>query len=130
MSVPVRLVERGEGRIISLDCVEHHITVRRNVTTKQVPILGQRVALDANSVAASIKLICILRDDDCSAADLVAQNASAYIDFSSNLHYTFALMLIMFRNQNSCDSGPVSLELAICTSQNQINQTMTDQPET
>jgi len=84
MSVPVRLVERGEGRIISLDCVEHHITVRRNVTTKQVPILGQRVALDANSVAASIKLICILRDDDCSAADLVAQKANAYIDFSSN----------------------------------------------
>ena len=56
--VPVRLVERGEGRVISLDCVEHHITVRRNVFTKSVPITGQRIGADANLVAASIKMVC------------------------------------------------------------------------
>tara|TARA_R100001015_G_scaffold19012_2_gene14133 strand:+ start:5372 stop:6613 length:1242 start_codon:yes stop_codon:yes gene_type:complete len=81
--VPVRLVERGEGRVISLDCVEHHITVRRNVFTKSVPITGQRIGADANLVAASIKMVCLLRDDDCSAADLIAQKATSFIDFSS-----------------------------------------------
>lgn len=81
--VPVRLIEKGEGRIISLDCIEHHITTRREVPMMRVPILGQRAGIDPNMVNVEIKLVCILRDDDCSAADLVSKKANGFIDFSS-----------------------------------------------
>lgn len=82
--IPVRLVERGEGRLISLDCLEHHITTQRKVSVMRMPVAGQRYGLDTNMVNLVIKLVCIVRDDDCSAADLVAQQATSYIDFSTS----------------------------------------------
>jgi len=82
MSLPIRLVERG-GKVINLDCINYFITVKKTVPQLSVPVTGMRYALDANMVNAEIKLICILRDDDCSSADLDAHKSAGSIDFSS-----------------------------------------------
>ena len=82
MSLPIRLVERG-GSVINLDCLNYFFTVKKNIPTLPIPVVGQRYALDANIVNAEIRMICILRDDDCSSSDLNDLKAVGSIDFSS-----------------------------------------------
>tara|TARA_B100000287_G_scaffold280460_1_gene264329 strand:- start:615 stop:1796 length:1182 start_codon:yes stop_codon:yes gene_type:complete len=75
-------VERG-GNVTNLDCINYFITVKKNINIFKVPIAGMRYALDPNRVDAEIRLVCILRDDDCSSADLDDSKAVGSIDFSS-----------------------------------------------
>lgn len=83
MSVPIRLVERGENRVINLDCINYFMTIKRTINVFSAPVIGMRYGLDLNRVQAEIRLTCILRDDDCSSADLDSQKSSASIDFST-----------------------------------------------
>jgi len=82
MSLPIRLVERG-GSVINLDCLNYFFTVKKTIPTLPIPVVGQRYALDANIVNAEIRLVCMLRDDDCSSSDLNDLKAVGSIDFSS-----------------------------------------------
>ena len=81
VDIPIRLHERG-GRVISLDCIDFFITVKRQVPVISMPVNAQRYGLDPNRVTTSIRMNCLLRDDDCAAAELVEQAASAFLDFS------------------------------------------------
>lgn len=81
VDIPIRLHERG-GRVIALDCIDFFITVKRMVPVISIPINAQRYGIDPNRVSTSIRMNCLLRDDDCSASDLVEQAASAFLDFS------------------------------------------------
>lgn len=81
VDIPIRLHERG-GRVISLDCIDFFITVKRQVPVISMPVNAQRYGLDPNRVTTSIRMNCLLRDDDCAAAELVEQPASAFLDFS------------------------------------------------
>jgi len=81
VDIPIRLHERG-GRVIALDCIDFFVTVKRQVPIFSVPLNAQRIGVDPNRVTTSIRLNCLLRDDDCAAAELVEQPASAFLDFS------------------------------------------------
>ena len=81
VDIPIRLHERG-GRVISLDCIDFFITVKRQVPVISMPVNAQRYGLDPNRVTTSVRMNCLLRDDDCAAAELVEQAASAFLDFS------------------------------------------------
>lgn len=80
MAVPVRLIQR-DGGIISLDCTNYIVQMNRGVMPIPVPVTGERVAVDLNANSASIRLDCVLRDDDCSSLDLAKKASQASIDF-------------------------------------------------
>ena len=86
--VPIRLVEKGENSVINLDCEGFFVQVNRAIPIMRIPILAQRAGLDANMVETSIRLDCVLRDDDCAAADLVSRAATSFIDFSTDANNT------------------------------------------
>lgn len=77
----VRLVRR-DGVLINLDCTDYMIQINRNVTTVPVPFTAERFGGDLNMVATSIRLNCIIKDDNCPDITASVTSALGSIDFS------------------------------------------------
>ena len=82
--IGVRLVRRDRQKI-ALDCTDYMIQIDRNVRTFPVPFTGERFGGDLNQVMASIRLNCIIRDDDCAQMVSELTSASSSIDFSQTV---------------------------------------------
>ena len=80
----VRLVRRDRQKI-ALDCTDYMIQIDRNVRTFPVPFTGERFGGDINQVMTSIRLNCVIRDDDCAQMASELTSASSYIDFSQTV---------------------------------------------
>jgi len=80
----VRLVRRDK-QLIALDCTDYMIQIDRNVRTFSVPFTGERFGGDINQVMTSIRLNCVIRDDDCAQMASELTSASSYIDFSQTV---------------------------------------------
>lgn len=80
----VRLVRR-DNQLISLDCTDYMIQIDRNIRSISVPFTGERFGGDINQVSTSIRLNCVIRDDDCAQTSLELTSATAAIDFSQTI---------------------------------------------
>ena len=80
--LPIRLIRR-DGNPIYLHCTDYTFGIDRAVPAIPVPVLGERIGADLNLVMTSIRLNCILTDDDCSGTAQAASAASGDIDFST-----------------------------------------------
>ena len=80
----VRLVRRDK-QLIALDCTDYMIQIDRNVRTFPVPFTGERFGGDINQVMTSIRLNCVIRDDDCAQTNVETTAATAAIDFSQTI---------------------------------------------
>lgn len=80
----VRLVRR-DGILVHLDCTDYMIQINRNVTTMPVPFTAERFGGDLNMVATSIRMNCIIKDDDCAEVTADVTSAVGSIDFSQTI---------------------------------------------
>ena len=80
----VRLVRRDK-QLVALDCTDYMIQIDRNVRTFPVPFTGERFGGDINQVMTSIRLNCVIRDDDCAQTNAETTAATAAIDFSQTI---------------------------------------------
>ena len=80
----VRLVRRDK-QLVALDCTDYMIQIDRNVRTFPIPFTGERFGGDINQVMTSIRLNCVIRDDDCAQTNAETTAATAAIDFSQTI---------------------------------------------
>lgn len=92
MAIPIRLVRRDD-KVINLDCTDYIIQVQRGIHVMPIWFTGERLGGDVNAVSSTIRLTCILRDDeDCgSATSSTAQDTAAegFMDFTRTSSYSY-----------------------------------------
>jgi len=92
MAIPIRL-HRRDDKVIKLDCTDYVIQVTRGIHVMPIWFTGERLGGDVNSVSSTIRLNCVLRDDeDCGSATsstAVDIAAEAYMDFTRTSSYSY-----------------------------------------
>lgn len=92
MAIPIRL-HRRDKKIINLDCTDYVIQVTRGIHVMPIWFTGERLGGDVNSVTSTIRMNCVLRDDeDCggaAASTAVDTAAEAYMDFTRTSSYSY-----------------------------------------
>ena len=81
--IPIRLVRR-DGKLIPLECTNYTIAITRGINIWPVYFTGERLGTDINLVSCSIRLECILLDDDCGAETNEPVYGRATLDFSTD----------------------------------------------